>query len=74
MQEPNVQIFIKEQILGEGIVKTILIDQGNLVTGGIVVCLLLIVMVAFKVLLRSKTLVDKMKKKLMWSSVLRGQI
>ena len=53
-------------------VKTILIDQGNVVTGAIVVCLLLIVMVAVKVLLKSKTLVDKMKKKLMWSSALRG--
>ena len=76
LQEQNVQVWMKENIFGKvEWLQDFLMGQGTLILGLIVVTVLLGVYFLLKKLLKSTSpLVDKMKKKLMYSPIFRSQI
>ena len=43
---------MKEHVLGDGILKTVLIDQGNLVTGAIVLTFAFLVLAVMSIVLK----------------------
>ena len=75
LQEPNVQLWLSENVFGRfTTLKRIIVGQGTLMFGLIGMGLLLSGLFIANKLLKNSTIVEKIKEKIMWSPVFRSQI
>ena len=73
--EPNVKIWLQENVFGHfKNLQSIIIGQGTIIFGLMVVSILLFFLVIAKKVAGSSTWVIALQNKIMWSAVFRSQI